>query len=291
MKKNNFCFIEYNGVAYPSEYESTIKEIAGHLDKENIEDAKSYSLHTEYSYGKRNLDSVLISKYEALAEANKNGVPQLWKSDKWATEFAEFILELTKSRTAPRIIETHPPFNDYADLSGFLDCYKRFESRIHEVYPDTQIFIENRSGALYRGGRFLVSKAEEIVALCERIECDNVNLGVVLDFPQLLTAERIDPLKFKNEKYLNAIESIHPYQKTIKGIHIWGKKKSAKGRWTAHVGTLDTYFGDNDESKNIFISGIERVCDDGRVRFLVPEINSGAEDLASVMSDLFGNEG
>ena len=183
-------------------------------------------------------------------------------------------------------MEIHPPFNDYADIEHFVKCYKVFEKEIRQAYPNTNIFIENRSGAVYRGGRFLVGKADEIVYLCQAIEKYNLELGIVLDFPQLLTAERLDTLKFNADKYKAAIERIHPYQHLIKGIHIWGKKKNPKGRWIAHCGTFDTYFGGNEESKNVFLNGIARICDDGRTRFLVPEVNSGAEDLKSIIVDL-----
>ena len=132
-----------------------------------------------------------------------------------------------------------------------------------------------------------MGKAKEIAALCEIIRQRSLKLGVVLDFPQLLTAEGIDTLKFKTEKYQAAIDTLIPYRDLIKGVHIWGKKKSATGRWVAHAGTLDTYFGDNQEVKVLFISGIEQVCNDGKRRFLVPEVNSGATDLDAIMSDLF----
>lgn len=82
-----------------------------------------------------------------------------------------------------------------------------------------------------------------------------------------------------------AVDTILPYQTTIKGIHIWGKKKSSTGRWVAHSGTLDTYF-ENPADKELFIEGIRKVCSDGRSRFLVPEVNSGAEDLKAVVEDL-----
>ena len=49
MMKNIFELIEYNGIPYPEGYASRIKEFAGHLDKEEIEQAECYSLHTEYS--------------------------------------------------------------------------------------------------------------------------------------------------------------------------------------------------------------------------------------------------
>ena len=284
--KNMFELIEYNGISYPEGYVSKIKEVAGHIDKADIEQVECYSLHTEYSYGKRKFDSPILAKYEALREANKAGVPQLWKNEEWAKEFAAFVFELTKDKNPPSIVEIHPPFNDYSDIKNFVKNYKVFEKEIKQVYPNTNIFIENRSGAVYRGGRFVVGKADEIVSLCEAIEKYDLELGIVLDFPQLLTAERLDTLKFNADKYTAAIEIIHPYQHLIKGIHIWGKKKNPKGRWIAHCGTLDTYFGGNEESKNVFLNGIARICDDGSTRFLLPEVNSGAEDLKSIITDV-----
>ena len=285
MKK---CFelVQYNGIPYPDGYAVTIKEVAGHLDKEDIERADCYSLHTEYSYGKRTLGSHILKKYPALRAAQKDGVPQLWKSEEWAKEFSEFICELTRDKTAPHIIEIHPPFNDYTDIAGFTRSYKVFEDQIKQLYPNARIFMENRSGAVYRRGRFVVSKADEIVSLCQAIEENKLELGVVLDFPQLLTAERLNTLEFNADKYMAAIEKIHAYQIHIKGVHLWGKKKSDKGRWIAHCGTFDTYFGGKDASKEVFLNGIARVCDDGATRFLVPEVNSGAEDLRSIIADL-----
>lgn len=285
--KKNFEFIKYNSVLYPDGYHSTIKEIAGHLDKENIETTNNYSLHTEYSYGKRKFNSSLISNFEELKNSHKDGVPQLWKSAKWAEEFAHFIIELTKDQNAPTIIEIHPPFNDYCDIDSFLDRYLVFENEIHKTYPNTIIVIENRSGAIYRGGKFIIEKAKEIVELCEKIKTQNINLGVVLDFPQLLTAERLDTLKFKADKYFSLIDEISKYRDIIKGIHIWGKKKSESGRWVAHAGNLNTYFDNNEEYKKVFIDGIKRICDDNIKRFLVPEVNTGSDDLASIMKDIF----
>lgn len=289
LSKDSFVFIEYNGVQYPEGYSAQIHEVAGHLDKETIEAAKAYSLHTEYSYGKRKFDTERIAAFPILCEANKDGVPQLWKSIEWAEEFAALIIGLTQGHKSPAIIEIHPPFNDYCSLDEFSERYRIFEQKIHAAYPDTTIVIENRSGAVYHGGKFLVGKAKEITALCELIRQNSLKLGVVLDFPQLLTAEGIDTLKFKAEKYQAAIDALIPYRALIKGIHIWGKKKSSTGRWVAHAGNLDTYFGDNQEVKTLFLSGIEQICNDGVKRFLVPEVNSGATDLDAIMKDLFVN--
>lgn len=73
----------------------------------------------------------------------------------------------------------------------------------------------------------------------------------------------------------------------IKGIHIWGKKKSETGRWVAHCGNFDTFFDGNEEIKKFFIDGITKICNDGQKRFFVPEVNSGAEDLNKIMTALF----
>lgn len=287
LNHDSFIFVEYNGVAYPPEYVSEISEVAAHLDKQNIEEKELYSLHTEYSYGKRNFDTERIKKFPVLQLANKDGVPQLWKSIEWANSFADFLIDLTAEYTPPKIIEIHPPFNDYCSMDEFIDSYNAFEKKIHDALPETIIVLENRSGAVYRGGKFLIGKAKEIANLCEKIKQQDINLGVVLDFPQLLTAESIDPAKFKTEKYHAAIDTLIPYKEYIKGVHIWGKKKSESGRWVAHAGNLDTYFLNNVEVKNEFISGIQKICDDGNKRFFVPEVNSGANDLAKIMSDLF----
>lgn len=201
LSKDNFIFVEYNGVSYPEGFPAQIHEVAGHLDKEFIENKEAYSLHTEYSYGKRKFDTKRISQFLTLREANKDGVPQLWKSEEWAKSFADFVIDLTKDCTPPKTIEIHPPFNDYCTLSEFIDRYCIFEKKIHAVYPNALIVIENRAGAVYRGGEFLIGKAKEIANLCDQIKKCNLNLGVVLDFPQLLTAEGINPEKFNAEKY------------------------------------------------------------------------------------------
>lgn len=287
MRKDSFVFVEYNNVKYPDGYLSDIKEVAAHFDKDNIEVSDKYSLHTEYSYGKRKFDTELISKFLALVEAHKDGVPQLWKSEEWASQFADFIIQLTASYKPPTTIEIHPPFNDYCTLDGFIERYKVFESKIKVQFPDTNIVIENRAGAVYHGGKFLIGKAKEIVALCEQIKEHNLSLRIVLDFPQLLTAENIDTIKFKQEKYQSAIDMICQYRELIKGIHIWGKKKSETGRWVAHCGNFDTYFDGNEEIKKIFIDGITKICNDGQKRFFVPEVNSGAEDLNGILRNLF----
>ncbi len=280
-----FIFVKYGNNNYPDGIIPELAEVAGHLDKEKIEDLPSYSLHTEYSYGKRNLSSDFIKQFPALCDANKEGVPQLWRSTEWADQFAGFVIKLTEGHAAPRVVEVHPPFNDYCDIDQFLERFSVFEKKLHAVYPDTEIVVENRAGTVYHGGRFIVGKANEIALLCQRIRETGTKLGVVLDFPQLLTAEYIKPDAFNPAKYATAIDMIMPYQDVIKGVHIWGKKKCASGSWVAHNGNLDTLFEDHAD-KELFVDGVRKICADGRKRFLVPEVNSGEEDLKAVVHEL-----
>lgn len=281
-----FKMIGYNKLKYPDEYEIEMREVAAHLDKTFIEDVEKYSLHTEYSYGQRNLDSPLLEKYPTLKNSHKRNVPQLWKSKQWAEEFASFIIDLTKDRNEPSIIEIHPPFKDYCTLDEFIDRYSIFERIIHDVYKDVAIVIENRAGTVYSGKQFLISTTDEIVSLCKRIKADNIKLGVVFDVPQLITAEELDTEIFNIEKYLSCTNRIKEHRDVIKGIHIWGKKRGKSGRWVSHSGTLDTYFNYNEEYKRVFLEGIRNICDDGIERYLVPEVNSGSEDLEEILRDL-----
>ncbi len=286
----NFTYVQYGGHPFPDDIKPDLVEVAGHFDKEDIPDIPNYSLHTEYSYGKRKFDTDLMSGFLHLPADNKDGVPQLWKSEEWAEEFARFIFTLTAEKPAPSVIEIHPPFNDYCDMNAFVKRYNVFESMIHRAWPNVPIVIENRAGSVYRGGKFILSKAADIVQLCDIIKSENVNLRIVLDFPQLLTGENISPDRFDAAKYKKAITHIFLYSEYINGIHIWGKKKSANGRWVAHNGNLDDLFPIKEE-KEVFLKGIKAICDDGRTRFLVPEVNSGAEDLASVVRDVLRSQG
>lgn len=57
------------------------------------------------------------------------------------------------------------------------------------------------------------------------------------------------------------------------------------GRKVAHCGNLDTYFG-NTAIKEHFLKGFKDRFDDGVVRKKALEVNSGNEDLQSIVSDL-----
>lgn len=281
----NLIPIEYNNIPYPSQIECNIKEIAGHLDKSEICVSGAYSLHTEYSFGKRKFNSPLLINKNSIVNAHKNGVPQLWKSDLWAEDFANFVLDLTKN-SPPHIIEIHPPFSDYCDIDSFVNRYLIFEKIIHDSCPKSIIVIENRAGSRYRGGKFILSTANDIAQFITLLKEHCVNLGVVIDFPQLLTAERLDTLNMDFEKLSYCFELLKPHISHIKGIHMWGKKKSTSGRWVSHCGNLNTFFL-NDETKSTFVNMIKNLFNDNNYRFFVPEVNSLQEDLLSIVGDFF----
>ena len=119
-----FKMVRYHQKKYPSYIPLHLEEVAGHFDVRRVFPTLPYSLHTEYSYGKRTFQSELIQKYPEIVRANQDGIPQLWKNEVWAESFAAFLVELTKNMPAPSVIEIHPPFHDYVgSMREFIEIY------------------------------------------------------------------------------------------------------------------------------------------------------------------------
>ena len=89
----------------------------------------------------------------------------------------------------------------------------------------------------------------------------------------------------KEEVYITLLEETKPLRQYIGGVHLWGKKLSSTGRKVAHCGDLNTYFGRTDV-KILFLQAFKDCFDDGVVRKLVLEVNSGNEDMLSIIADL-----
>lgn len=283
----NLIPITYHSKNYPVGIVSNIDEIAGNFDKDSINPHREYSLHTEYSHMKRNLDNRLINKYPTLKTSVRDNVPQLWKNKEWAKEFANFIIELIDKNISPTIIEIHPPFNDYCnDFSCFFDIYVEFERIILKKFPNVKIFIENRCGTFYKGGKFIISNGKSIIQFLQELQNRNLNLKLVLDYPQVFSAEAIKMDDIKLDKIISFNNSIKEYSSYIGGFHLWGKKKSQTGRWTSHNGDLNTFFSNNNMLKERFINSVIDTFDDNIVRYFVPEVNSSVEDLQSIINDL-----
>lgn len=283
----NLIPITYHSKKYPENVISNIDEIAGNFDKDTIDPKRKYSLHTEYSHMKRKLDNCLINKYPELKKSEKENIPQLWKNKEWAKEFADFIIELVGDNLPPEIIEIHPPFNDYCnDFSMFFDIYEEFEKKIIVKFPKTNIFIENRCGTFYKGGKFIISNGKSIIQFLQELQKRNLKLKLVLDYPQVFSAEAIKMDNIKLKKIIEFNNNIKPYISYIGGFHLWGKRKSKTGRWTSHTGDLNTFFSNDNLLKDEFINSVIDTFDDNSIRFFVPEVNSSEEDLQSIIYDL-----
>lgn len=275
-----FEMIKYHSQEYPADVPLRIEEIAAHFDITSVGGQLKRSLHTEYSYGKRKLNSALISQYPEIVSAQKDGIPQLWKNEMWAAQFANFIIFLSGNEP-PAVIEIHPPFNDYTDIASFVRAYSVFEEKIKERFPDVEILIENRCGSVYRGGKFLISKVQSVSALCEAIDKTGLHLRIAYDIPQIYTAHNA-----KTEaEYVELLNDTKELRQFIGGVHMWGKRLSDTGRRVSHCGDLNSYF-ESAGVKAQFLRAFADCFDDGIVRKMVLEVNSGNDDLQSIVADL-----
>lgn len=242
------------------------------------------SLHTEYSYGIRRLNSQLIQNFPTIRNAHIHHIPQLWCNEKWAVEFADFIKILAANKK-PVVIEIHPPFDDYSNFDKFLSCYKIFEQIILEKWPRVDIVLENRYGTMYRGGNFLVSIFNDLEFLANQIEEKSLKLKIALDLPQLFTAHGGHEAFEVNEMEAFMF-SLNAIMEKVKSIHLWGKRRNQHGQNVSHQGDLNSYFDGDNAKKQVFLNSLRQLLMDGTKRYFVPEVNSRSEDLKNIVRDL-----
>lgn len=276
-----FEMVKYHAQLYPEDIPLRIEECAAHLDVTSVNATLQRSLHTEYSYGKRKLDSELLSRFPAIIAASKDGVPQLWKNEQWSYEFAQFVISIAGD-VAPTVIEVHPPFSDYTDYNQFVQNYHVFEDLIIEKYPNVTLLIENRCGSVYKGGRFLISKTQDVEQLCNLIVQSNLRLKIAYDIPQIYTAHNVK----KQNQFIELLQKAKEFRDQIGGVHLWSKRRAKTGRKVAHCGDLTSYFEDDLELKTLFLEQFCKTFDDGICRKMVLEVNSGNDDLLSIIADL-----
>ncbi|MCK5107456.1 MAG: hypothetical protein KAQ83_01900 [Nanoarchaeota archaeon] len=244
-----------------------------------------YSLHTEYSFGKRKFNTELIKEFTTLSNSHKNFVPKLWFNSTWAEEFAKFIIKLVNKNKSPSIIEIHPPFNDYCtSIKEFVKIYEIFEEIILEKFPDVKILIEHRSGTVYKCGKFLISTCEDLLELHALVIEKKLKLKMVVDFPQIFTSYNISTGRFTKEVIKKIMNLIHPFKTSIRSIHLWGKRKYGN-RLISHMGDLNSYFC-SEELKNVFLEEMFKLLNEDTPLYFVPEVNSTDEDLKSIINDL-----
>jgi hypothetical protein len=277
--------VKYHTQEYPDDIPLRIEECSSHFDITSVSSERKISLHTEYSYGKRNFDSGIVSKFPTITAAQKDGVPQLWESTQWAIEFAQFIFTLAGANV-PEVIEVHPPFTDYCTFDSFIESYTAFETTVLDRYPNVNILIENRCGSVYRGGKFLISKLSELEKLCNLIVQNNLRLKIAYDVPQIYTAHNVK----KPEQYIELLQKTMTFRQHIGGVHLWGKRKSKSGRLVAHCGDLNSYFEEDNDLKDQFLQTFNKCFNDDITRKMVLEVNSGNDDLLSIINDLRDNE-
>jgi len=283
-----FEMVKYHNKKYPANISIKTEEIAGHFDAARISNKMAYSLHTEYSYGKRKFSNHFLSKYEIIIQANKNGIPMLWYDKYWALAFANFIIDLTEDCEQLKYIEIHPPFNDYTNsMDVFIERYKYFENKIYEKFPDVQILIENRSGSLYRNGEFILSSNDEIIELANIAIKSNIQLWLTLDVPQLYTSH--NEVLYNKNLYAEVLNKLVDINFFIVGVHLWGKRINDNGNRIAHVGDFNNYFVNDDDTKNIFLEALSNLFNDDKKRNMVLEVNSSNEDMISIINDLRKN--
>ncbi|WP_338100031.1 hypothetical protein [Methanolapillus africanus] len=196
-------------------------------------------------------------------------------------------MDMVNQYQPPKYIEIHPPFSDYTpSMSDFIDKYSVFEDLILEKYPQTQILIENRSGSTYKGGTFILSAADSFLELSDLISSNKLKLRITFDVPQLCTAHDIDTMNGQTELLETLFSDIMNCRESISGVHLWGKKISESGSKTPHIGDLNTYFNNNCECKEKFLSDLHNLFDDEVIRNMVLEVNSGNDDMISIINDL-----
>ncbi|MGI6667594.1 MAG: hypothetical protein ACOX5Q_09165 [Bacillota bacterium] len=272
--------VQYGRMRYPNPIHPHLVEVPGHFDKEAIPTGlQRYSLHTEYSAGERAWSGNLIKRFATLLRSQTRGIPRLWTSSLWAREFAEFVSALVADNAAPDFCEIHPPFRkDCTDMDRFLDLVFEFQSALPARLSNMKVGVENRHGTRL-ANRFLVSTADDVVGLGRSIGRTGSTLMMVLDVPQLLHGEGIDPARASADEIAGVLDSLRPVVDKVAGIHLWARSR----RGGTHVADLDEYFGGRTTVKEAFFRTLARLLDDGHHRYFVPEVNYGKSDAIEPM--------
>ncbi|WP_027182087.1 hypothetical protein [Oleidesulfovibrio alaskensis] len=277
--------VQYHTKRYPSHIKPAIAELAAHFDVKQLRPAEAYCLHTEYSAGTREFSQPALEGLATIRQSHKSGIPRLWHGPQWATEFCEYIIRLCAGHPAPTIVEIHPPFTDYCPtLEDFAAIYASFEAELSAHFSPLRIVIENRHGTRYSGGRFALSKRDDVIALSKIIDRKSLKLRLCLDVPQLFSAH-FGPKPRTRQDIDKVLQPLAECRHNIASIHLWGKKPNKNGAMQAHWGTLDTWL-ESPELKAHFLQTLYALLDDGHTRLFVPEVNSSNEDLHAIVADL-----
>ncbi len=276
-----FTLLRYGHQRFPDAMNPLLAEVPAHFDVTGLKVDGPYSLHSEYCSKARKFNSPLLDGLDVLKGSHRKMVPELWTSEAWAREFAQFIFRLAGLNAPPHIIEVHPPFQDGKQtMEGFLDIYSIFESEILARFPDCRFVIENRAGTKHPKP-FLVSGADSLLALGKALAVGNLKLGIALDLPQLYTHEH-GSKHLVGREVTTLLEKLLPIHDQIHTLHLWGRGPMGG----AHSGDLDGLFDPKTGAKQACLEVLRTMFDDCRPRFLVLEVSHKAGELVAILDDL-----
>ncbi|PKN68524.1 MAG: hypothetical protein CVU54_14495 [Deltaproteobacteria bacterium HGW-Deltaproteobacteria-12] len=297
-----FIPVRYAHTKYPDDVKPKIQETTANFfnffeHKKSIQKtALPYlSLHTDPGYpGKKEmfLSSDVLDQFPVISknvfDFGSRCVSKLWFNEKWSKEFSGFLVGLTEGieRQRIKVIEVHPPIDAYCDsLETFLKIYAAFEEEALKEFPSAIINIENRCNPdpKRKGGKFLLSRNNDIIKLSNLISRSDLKLKLVIDIPQLLSEHHGNNL-LSEKQIKDVLLPIRDIRESISGTHIWGYNIN-KENGGQHGADFNTYFNNDPKLKDCFLQEIYKLFDDGKARYYVPEVSSTVA-VQSIVNDL-----
>jgi hypothetical protein len=297
-----FIPVRYALTKYPDDIKPKIQETTANFfnyfkHKESIQKTvlPYLSLHTDPGYrGKRDmfLSSEVLNQFPVISknvfDFGSSCVSKLWFNEKWSKEFSDFLVGLTEGieRQRIKVIEVHPPIDAYCDsLETFLNIYAVFEEKALKEFPAAIINIENRCNPnpKRKGGKFLLSRNDDIIKLSNLISKSDLKLKLVIDIPQLLSEHHGNNL-LSEKQIKDVLAPIGGIRESISSTHIWGYNIN-KEKGGQHDADFNTYFNNDEKLKNCFLQEICKLFDDGKKRYFVPEVGSSIA-VQSIVNDL-----
>lgn len=286
---HKLILVQHKDAVLPGRAGSSVKMVDGHFDADPVAETGRYFLSTEFSYGRRKFNSYPVAKCGEVIRMSRDGLPLLWSSKEWSLSFVRFIELLTQGAAQPEVIEVYPPFTDYMPaINDFLNVYLYFEDGMKRLFPGSKIMICNRTKAVKRDMKFLISSVNDIQRLCDAIAKYQFDLRISLDVSQLLETEAYHTRYLGDDKIRLLFGKVKGFRDYVGGIHVLGKMGGAEGRKRTNTWDFDSMFGSSRKKKTAFLESLTFVFDDEVQRYFVPEITSGIEEMDSVICDLQG---
>jgi len=297
-----FIPIRYAHTKYPDDIKPKIQETTANFfnflkHKKTLQKtALPYlSLHTDPGYrGKKDmfLSPEVLNEFPVISknvfDFGSRCVSKLWFNEKWSKEFSCFLVGLTEGieRQRIKVIEIHPPIDSYCDsLETFLKIYEAFEEEALKKFPLAIINVENRCNPdpMRKGGKFLLSRNNDIIKLSNLISKSDLKLKLVVDIPQLLS-EHHGNILLSEKQIKDVLAPIKDIRELISSTHIWGYNinKETGGQ---HDADFNTYFNNDLKLKDCFLQEICQLFDDDKNRYFVPEVGSTTA-VQSIVNDL-----